>query len=197
VIAVASEQLGIGSDPFTMECWFKADSFNERVGLMSKMQSSDYGIFVSNGRPSFGVHGATAYTTVRGPAGSLEVGRWYHIAGSFDGQRVRLYVDGKLIASATIEGARKTNRLDLMIGGDVDGQNRLDSPFHGMIDAVRISQGARYTTDTIEVKRRLENDEQTILLFNFDGKVGPWIVDESKQKRQFTPQGNPAIVPAD
>jgi hypothetical protein len=176
-----------------------ADQFADRTGLLCKTQSSDYGIFVNNGRPQFSVYLGDGYATVRGKPNSLTPGQWHHVAGVYEaeGNQVRLYVDGKLVASGTRPGARKNNDLPLVIGGDVDGQGLLDSPFAGKIDSVRVSKGVRYKGDAIETLRRYAPDADTLLLLNFDGKVGPWVVDESPAGRTLTPQGDATIVPAE
>ena len=196
-VVIPSSELGITDGPLTLECWFNAEQFPERTGLICKTQGSDYGIFVNAGRPSFSVFLGDGYATVRGEPRSLEPGKWYHVAGVYDGKEARLYLDGKLVASGSRPGARKRNDLPLIIGGDVGGDGSIDSPFTGMIDGVRISKVARYVGESFEPKRRPEPDESTTLLLNFDGKVGPWLLDESPMKRQITPQGSPAIVPAD
>lgn len=196
-IVIPSSQVGITDGPFTIECWLNAERFAERTGLICKTQSSDYGLFVNGGRPSFSVFLGDGYATVRGEPGSLKPGTWHHLAGVYDGKEARLYLDGKLVASGSRPGARKRNDLPLIVGGDVGGDGRLDSPFAGKIDAVRVSNVARYVGDGFEPKRRLPAEENTTLLLNFDGKVGPWVLDESPLKRQITPQGNPTIVSAD
>jgi hypothetical protein len=165
--------------------------------LICKTQSSDYGIFVNGGRPSFSVYLGDGYATIRGEPGSLKPGVWYHVAGVYDGNEARLYLDGKLVASGSRPGTRKRNDLPLIIGGDVGGDGSIDSPFAGKIDSVRISKVARYVGDRFQPKRRLEPEQDMTLLLNFDGKVGPWVLDESPAKRQITPRGSAAIVPAD
>lgn len=196
-IFIPSSDVGIVDGPFTIECWFNADRFPERSGLICKTQSSDYGLFVNGGRPSFSVYLGDGYASVRGKPDALKPGTWHHIAGVFDGKEARLYVDGRMVATGTRPGVRKRNDLPLVIGGDVSGEGTLDSPFAGLIDAVRISKGARYVGESFEPQRRLAADDNTTLLLNFDGKVGPWVLDESPRKRKLTPRGGAVIVPAE
>ncbi|MEM9657908.1 MAG: metallophosphoesterase, partial [Planctomycetota bacterium] len=48
-LAVEDAALEVPDGPLTLECWCKANSFGQRVGLIAKTQGSDYGIFVSGG----------------------------------------------------------------------------------------------------------------------------------------------------
>ena len=65
-----------------------------------------------------------------------KVGEWYHFAGTFDGETLKVYVNGKLEG----EGANNTpitpSDLELWIGGDDFG--RPTDHFPGKIDEVRL-----------------------------------------------------------
>jgi hypothetical protein len=65
-VPVGAQSITLPDGPLTLECWFRADGYGERVGLLSKMQSSDYGIFVSEGRPSFSVFLGAGYVEATG-----------------------------------------------------------------------------------------------------------------------------------
>jgi hypothetical protein len=60
--------------------------------------------------------------------------RWSHLAETFDGAMVRLYVNGSLAASTELTGATPATRGPLRIGGDA----RWGEHFRGLIDDVRI-----------------------------------------------------------
>jgi hypothetical protein len=176
---IASSEFTLPDGPMTIECWFNADSYSGRTGLVTKTENSDYGIFVSNGQPGFSIFLGNRYTDVRADGPILETGVWHHVAGVYDGAESRLYVDGKLIASDTRAAPRRTNDLPLILGGDVAGGGRAMSFFDGQIDAFRLSSTARYSGPRFTPQRRFESDEGTVLLLNMDGAIGPWIYDES------------------
>ena len=71
----------------------------------------------------------------------LEIGKWYRIAGQYDGKRILLYVDGELWAGSEYEGAISPGWEGLTVARRVG-----DQPFYfyGQIDEVRISDGARF-----------------------------------------------------
>ena len=124
----------------------------------------------------------------------LEANRWYHLAGVYDGDEVRLYVDGKLVASESASGERKTNDLSLMIGADVDGRNLPRSFFPGWIDTVRLSSMARYHGETFEPVRDWEPDDDTQLLIDHDLTFGPFVVDRSRNSAHAVKFGSPEFV---
>ena len=65
---------------------------------------------------------------------ALPVNTWSHLAATYDGTTVRLYVNGVQVASAAKTGPLATSTLPLEIGGDhIYGSN-----FQGRIDDVRV-----------------------------------------------------------
>ncbi|MDX2146198.1 MAG: LamG-like jellyroll fold domain-containing protein [Planctomycetota bacterium] len=195
-VLVANDQIPLPDGPFTLECWFKADDFNPRTGLLCKTQASDYGIFVNDGRLEFSVFLGDKYASARTAGPVLATGRWHHVAGVFDGSTVRVFLDGKLAAETTGSGARKQNKLPLVIGADVDGPNRAVSHFSGKIDAVRLTPRALYT-GAFTPERRLAPEADTVLLTNMDRFFAGGLWGQGKNKLVGTIQGEPTLVPAD
>ncbi len=193
---VPSDLIQLPDGPLTLECWFSADDFEGRTGLVTKTENSDYGIFVSDGVPTFSLLIGDSYVTVKSDKPMLEMGRWTHVAGVFDGKQTRLYVNGELITSVDRSGARRRNALPLYIGADVTGAGGATSHFDGMIDGVRLSATARYAGERFTPERRFEADDQTVLLFNMDGAIGPWVFDESASRAHAKMIGAPDFVPA-
>ena len=82
--------------------------------------------------------GGKRYAAVK--AMPLDAGKWYHLAGTYDGKTVRLLVDGKEVASTPHKGKITPNNMPLSIGRGGSGTRW----FTGIIDEVRISNGVRY-----------------------------------------------------
>ena len=193
-VAIAANQLSVPDGPLTLECWMKANGFGRRVGLVTKTESSEYGIFVSDGKPMFSIHLNGQYVEPEAEQVQLETDRWYHVAGEYDGQHVRLYIDGKPVAEAAGTGSRRTNSLPFIIGGDVGRRGEAMSFFDGLIDEVRISTLARYRGESFTPARRMESDENTALLMHMDGLVGPWLYDDSPAGCHVRPANGAAVV---
>lgn len=179
-IEIASESLALPDGPFTVEFKMKADRFASRQGVINKTESSEWGFFLNKGTPEFMVYlEGKGYVTAKGPAGLLRAGQWHELAGVFDGEQVRLYVDGQLVGSAKGSGKRRMNALPLLIGADVDGQGRATSWFAGAIDEVCISTVARYQGQAYQPSERHAKSVDVLLLLHGDDLAGPWVRDSS------------------
>ena len=176
---VANATLALPDGPFTVEGWFEARRFGERVGLICKTESSEFGLFANDGKAEFLVHAGRDYVIARAEGAPMKSGRWHHVAGVFDGAEVRVYVDGALVGRKAGKGARKKNELPLHIGADITSAGAADSSFEGRIDSVRISTSARYSGEKFEPQRLLPIDTTTVLALDMEESVGPWLLDGS------------------
>lgn len=191
--------VAIPDGPFTVECWVNANEFASRVGVISRAESSEFGLFANGGRPHFSVHLNGRYSEAQATT-RLDSGMWHHLAGVFDGEEVRIYVDGKLEGRAAGKGSRTTNKLPLYIGADTDGEGRAVSFFNGRVDGVQVSARAVYTGESFEPRRRPESAEGTLLLLNMDAVFGlsVWAEGADGQKAPLGGSvGAPALVPAE
>ncbi len=64
---------------------------------------------------------------------------WHHVAGTYDGRQLKLYVDGKLITGTMRTSTISTNTYNVNIGRNSQYPDRL---YYGLIDDVRIYRGA-------------------------------------------------------
>jgi len=67
-------------------------------------------------------------------AGTISAGTRYHVAGTYDGATLTVYIDGTSVGSVSNSGAIPTNSLPVRIGADQTGANA----FTGWIDEVEI-----------------------------------------------------------
>ncbi len=189
-LSVDAADLALPDGPLTLECWFKGEDFTGRRGMVTKTESSEFGIFCSDGALDFSVFLGDAYVTARSDAAVLEPGVWHHVAGVFDGKEVRLYLDGRQVAATKGAGRRRENELPLLIGADVDRQGRPTSHFSGRLDDVRLSKVARYTGATFTPPKRHAPDADAVLLVACDRMLGPWAVDRSPTRSHPTRVGD-------
>lgn len=193
-VAVPCSSLKLPQGPFTLEAWFNAKSFSNRVGLLAKTESSEFSIFMSNGLPSFSVYLGDRYRNVTAPE-KVPTNQWMHIAAVQDTDSLSLFIDGKLANQIEIDPdwKRRTNTLPFYIGADTDRNGKAMSYFHGMVDEVRLSKGAVYTEDFTPERRMSANDE-TVLMMNFDQTVGPFHLDAGPHQSHATSQGGSTLV---
>jgi Concanavalin A-like lectin/glucanases superfamily/Domain of unknown function (DUF1929)/Bacterial Ig domain len=120
----------------TIEAWVKPTALTSWRSVVSKEQATalPYALYASNdvGEPAGTVFTTSALAASGPPA--LGLATWTHLAMTWDGAQVRLYVDGALVATRAAPGNLLTSTGQLKIGG-----NALRGEFFsGLIDDVRV-----------------------------------------------------------
>jgi hypothetical protein len=129
----------------TIEFWMKADPNNPMNSYEGLVTSDFYGIEIANGVSFYlsSNHGASWAITSHA---SLTPGVWHHIAGTFDGAKLRLYVDGQLWGSPLPHTGKKISPMlanSFVAIGSEDGRTGFPDCigsryFNGLIDEVCI-----------------------------------------------------------
>ena len=176
-IVVSNRSFSLPQGPFTLEAWVKPKVHNGYSAVIAKTENSEYSIFSDYGSPTFDVHVNGKYVSAKS-SDKLSLNKWAHIAGVFDGKKVDLYIDGKQVDSRPASGARKQNRLPLILGADPNRSGVPTRPFAGQLDEVRLSKIARYRED-FQPERRFQPDANTVLLHHLDRTAGPFVLDHS------------------
>ncbi|MEC4814385.1 MAG: LamG domain-containing protein [Scytonema sp. PMC 1069.18] len=93
-------------------------------------------------------------------SGIPDVNRWIHMAGTYDGSMMRLYVDGVEIDNQPLTGSIRVDDNPVTIGGEENGAEPqvVDGEFEGLIDEVRIYNRALDASEIREVYN-LDSDE--------------------------------------
>ncbi len=128
------------SNKITVEAWVKPTSnsgigcivgnyntFPSTTGVMQfalRRDGANYSFWADNG---------SGYTNVSSAA-TVTLGVWQHVAGTWDGSNLLIYVNGVLSGTTTYTGTSiATNSQDIWIGRNGSGEN-----YTGTIDEVRI-----------------------------------------------------------
>ncbi|MBZ5537623.1 MAG: IPT/TIG domain-containing protein [Acidobacteriia bacterium] len=148
----------------TVEAWINTTSANATQCLVDRGNS--YSLRLSNGRPRFYIfYSGSLFTSVTGTS-VVNDGLWHHIAGVFDGTQLQIYVDGTPASTPVGSSPPATINSALTLGGRYDTKSYTDF-FNGLIDEVRISAAALYTS-TFTPQAHLITLAGTKALWKFD-----------------------------
>lgn len=169
-------------DEITVEAWINAESFSTRSyenSILCKhgWASGNAGYVLrcgDGGKVSFNVAGRSSgsWEEALSSTSVISTNQWYHIAGTFDGDTVSVYVNGELQATHIYSGQINiSSNLDAKIGELAYGTGR---NFDGAIDEVRIwSQALEVDTLRDWMCRRVSSTHP-----NYKDLQGYWKLDE-------------------
>lgn len=141
-----NSSLQITGNALTLEAWIKADAWKSNVwegGIVVK-EGSTTGYMLrcgAGGKVDFNLGDGSWHEALSGAV--MTTGRWYHIAGVYNGSTMLLYIDGRLQASASFSGSIGTTTTHVAVGTSAQYLTRT---FAGEIDEVRIWNIARTQT---------------------------------------------------
>jgi concanavalin A-like lectin/glucanase superfamily protein len=125
----------------TLEAWVRPSALGTVRTVVTKDQpgTSSYALLANTAAsvPSANVFTTSALDAV-GPA-SLGLGTWTHLAQTWDGSTLKLYVDGAEVSSRPTTGALLTGTGQLRIGGS----STAGQFFSGLVDEVRVFSRVR------------------------------------------------------
>jgi serine/threonine-protein kinase len=127
---------------FTVAAWVyrRANQRGWRVIVARQFGPADenqYVLCFLDDEAVFIVYTSEKELTLTGPP--VANGEWIHLAGTYDGSMMRLYVNGRESISSALTGAIMADRRPLVIGADpTDDMGGIDETFAGLIDDVRL-----------------------------------------------------------
>ncbi len=173
----------------TIEAWVKYDSlqYNDATRIIDKLDNKQRRGYM------FGLSGGYLFMKLYAPNGdlyylsgnkSIRDNRWHHVAGTYDGKKQILFIDGKIDRSDIISGP---NLLISKITYPLCiGSNHMDTtgfPIHGGIDEVRIWRIARDSS-------LLRKYKDSCLQGNESGLIGYWRFNENRDTITNDKTGN-------
>lgn len=123
----------------SIECWVKTDlAGQDNKWLVNHVfgggTDSGYRLGILGGKPCFEVP-LTAWSHHLQASEALPTGRWVHLAGTFDGQTMKIYMDGVERGTMHRPGPLKPNDLPLSLGNYEDKHS---AHFTGLLDEVKL-----------------------------------------------------------
>ncbi len=138
------------TDQVTLSAWIKPANF----------ANSAYQDFVCKGDHAYCLHHTSGnviefyvydagWRTVNGGAVTSNYNNaWHHVAGTYDGAQLKLFVDGKIVGSSLWAGDIDAATHSVSIGRNSETAGRL---FNGAIDDIRIYRGALPTSEVVKL----------------------------------------------
>jgi hypothetical protein len=124
----------------------------------------------------------TASYAVAAANHEVSLSKWQHVAGVWDGNELRLYLDGQLQETRTgVDYCTQLSLTPMFLGADPDSLFRgeiAQGYLHGRLRAARISRGVEYT-DSFAPPEQLEKTPGTIGLYDFTIDCGRYAIDRS------------------
>ena len=141
-----------------------------------------YGLHIDyneNGDPVYAFSLASDSTTNLGYVSTQQVniGTWTHLSGTYDGNAIKLYVNGNLASEQTVSGNIGYGNTGFYIGGFL---GNVDEFFHGMIREVRI-------WDTHLTQSEIQSGMDIQLSGEESGLRGYWPLDEFSEYNGYHP----------
>lgn len=179
-----NSSLEIAGQAITVEAWILTTGGVATPEILKKDTSYILRLEGVNGHPSF--HVQLAGDEQAQSDDNIPVGGWHHVAGTYDGANVKLYVDGILKKTTPATG-------NLSIAGNpltVGNQNGGGEEFYGKIDEIRVSKVVRYTNNFTPNREPFVSDSDTILLLHMDEGSGSTLVDSSSNGNNLSLTGS-------
>ncbi|UOQ55711.1 endo-beta-N-acetylglucosaminidase [Hymenobacter cellulosivorans] len=134
--------INLTGSALSMECWLKPNGFKASSPFISSVMGMEDGAntaLVRLGDAGLAANRLQFVMQVNGTSRkvnsptSLSAGTWYHVAATFDGSVMRLYLNGQLNASLNVTGSFVANS-NFFLGRNFDNSRVLN----GTLDEVRV-----------------------------------------------------------
>jgi len=170
--------INLSSSPITLECWVNTDVFQSVSPFISSIigteTESDAALLrfgdggLAPNKVQFVLQIGASQTKLDG-ATELAVNTWYHLAGVYDGSKMKIYINGKLDISKDQTGDI-TSDAAFNIASNSGSERFLD----GSMDEVRVWLTARTASEIREnmCKTLTGNETGLVAYYNFDNTAG-------------------------
>lgn len=191
-VVVENSAANFNSAQFSVEAWIYSDvelvtepSFENYRQIFSfqTVNASLYGGYVlcvtSEGRLNFTLGNGSSWEGAE-MSTPLQSKTWYYTVGTFDGEVLRLYLDGQLVASRTVQGSYEPSAYDARIGCQSLTGERVRTCFDGKLDEIVIHDAAMSETEIARRYSSVPEYKQNLLAYwSFDSTSTGLFYDNS------------------
>lgn len=165
---------------FTIEAWCYMTAVNQDVVLLDKSLNSSAG-----NRSWLEIFNQQVYVKYDGSGGAVAIGpaagvpganQWFHLALVKNGSTWTLYINGVSVGTITAAATWGNQAGNLIIGQNFS----FSAPnFPGFVDALRISNSARYSANFTPQTTPFTVDSNTVLQMGFESLVNGMLTDDA------------------
>ena len=142
----------------TVMAWLKlTGTDNDEQTLVGRAESTDWQLelHANDKRIPFSVVVGSSRRTLTAtiPGAGLSAGTWYHVAGTYDGSRLRVYLDGVELGNSACTGTVNVSSnasLPLGVGALVEAVGEWEHAFPGTLDEVKIWKRALTAAEIVD-----------------------------------------------
>ncbi len=179
----SNDEVVIGDQPIldfdtalTIAAWLKTNDTSSNQCIVSK--NNAYYVYLTGGRVRVGLSIGGSWATYTSPSSDkVSANTWTHLAATYDGATIKVYLDGVLIDSQAQTGSITQNSKDLKLGtlwggtrwnGDLDDIALFDTA----LDANDIA--LLYSGDWLTARL-----PQSVITYDFESGTGTNALDDS------------------
>ena len=179
--ATVPEKKAYSTPPLTVECWtklFSKTGFNILVGCNPKGSFDHWEIYTYASSGEF-----SAYLPGFEPAEiksgvDITDGAWHHVAMTFDGNCVELFIDGRLVKATDVKRTNSGGPSGPLWIGAIPPQK---IGCDGIVDELRVSRVIRQMESAPQMP--LAADDETLGLWHLDGIAGGALRDDAQDNK--------------
>lgn len=163
----------------TVEAWINPTSNTEEIHIASHHDyntTSGWVLMLMTGHPEFRYDGAGQHQSATGNL-PVSTNQWHHIAGTFDGTKLAVFLDGAQLDTTNVSYANATpTNVPFRIGAAAYAAG---FGWKGQIDEVRLSKSVRYSGSYTVPTGPFAADDKTFGLWHLDEGTGQTLADSS------------------
>jgi hypothetical protein len=166
---------------FTLEAWVKPDSVAATrpviaKGVNSPLNGYTLGLDETTAKPRGWIASEGSFKSAAAPSG-VSTGAWSHLAATYDGKWLRVYVNGELEESKETTLGAGVTAANLEIGHSVFSS----SYFDGLIDEVRVYDEVLNENQVEgDMDTRVGLDQAPVAAYSFDEGSGASVRDHAR-----------------
>ncbi len=184
-----------GRMPITIEAIVRADHVRNST-IAGNCEFAGFGLEIHEGRWTFALHD-TKICRYAISDDKVTTGRWTHLAGVYDGQTLRLFVDGRLQRSSPLlHRPHLPSRFPMMLGADPDAYGRPEHLFSGTIAGFHVASGVLYYKN-FTPSYPLHHCDGSVMLLLFNAGKGRFVSDRLKKRQPVRLNGTEWIALTD